>query len=121
MAHSKVRLDMGDVVKMVIPNYKPKSYSISALRRDEFDVTLKVYPDGRASGFLDRLTVGDQVQSFGMSAGRLYNPGPIRWNNCVRSWHYGRAARGPRRASKGQCAKSCLALGVTHHGRYILE
>jgi ferredoxin-NADP reductase len=75
MAHSKVRLDMGDVVKMVIPNYKPKSYSISALRRDEFDVTLKVYPNGRASGFLDRLTVGDQVHSFGMSAGRLYNPG----------------------------------------------
>jgi NAD(P)H-flavin reductase len=59
--HRDIRLDLGDVVKMVIPNYKPKSYSVSALRDDEFDVTFKVYPNGRASGYLDRLVVGEDV------------------------------------------------------------
>jgi NAD(P)H-flavin reductase len=73
--HSKVRMDMGDVVKMVIPGYKPKSYSISELRRDEFDVTLKVYPHGRASGCLDRLQVGDCIQSFGKHAARTRHAG----------------------------------------------
>ena len=37
--HADIALDLGDVVKMVIPGYKPKSYSVSALRDDEFDVT----------------------------------------------------------------------------------
>lgn len=74
-AHSKVNLHLGDIVKMVIPNYKPKSYSISDLREDEFDVTIKVYPNGRASGFLDSLEVGQTTGSFGMSAGRQRNPG----------------------------------------------
>lgn len=73
--HSQVRIDLGDVVKMVIPNYKPKSYSISALRPNEFDVTFKAYPNGRASGFLDRLQVGDTIQSFGKSANRRRNAG----------------------------------------------
>ena len=73
--HSDVRIDLGDVVKMVIPGYKPKSYSISAMREKEFDVTFKVYPNGRASGFLDRLEVGDEIGSFGMKAGRRRNPG----------------------------------------------
>ncbi|KAG7340407.1 phenylacetic acid degradation protein [Nitzschia inconspicua] len=73
--HSHVRLDMGDVVKMVIPGYKPKSYSISDLRENEFDVTFKVYPNGRASGFLDRLQVGDHIMSFGKHASRTRNPG----------------------------------------------
>lgn len=73
--HTEVRLDLGDVVKMVIPNYKPKSYSISALRDNEFDVTLKVYPNGRASGHLDRLKVGEKVNTFGMTAGKRRNPG----------------------------------------------
>lgn len=66
---------MGDVVKMVIPGYKPKSYSVSALRADEFDVTVKVYPDGRASGFLDRLAVGECIHTFGMGSGRVRHPG----------------------------------------------
>lgn len=72
-----VRIDMGDVVKMVIPNYKPKSYSMSALREEEgeFDVTLKVYPNGRASGYLDRLKVGSVTNAFGMRSGRTRNPG----------------------------------------------
>jgi NAD(P)H-flavin reductase len=73
--HSNVRIDVGDVVKMVIPGYKPKSYSMSALREDEFDVTLKVYPNGRASGVLDRLKIGDEIHSFGKKAGRTRNPG----------------------------------------------
>lgn len=77
--HAKVRIDMGDVVKMVIPGYKPKSYSMSALRcggnEDEFDVTLKVYPNGRASGFLDRLAIGGTINTFGMQSGRIRNPG----------------------------------------------
>ena len=73
--HNNVRLDMGDVVKMVIPGYKPKSYSISALRETEFDVTFKVYPNGRASGFLDRLQVGDYINSFGMKKSTIRNPG----------------------------------------------
>lgn len=74
-SHRNVRLDLGDVVKMVIPGYKPKSYSISELRENEFDVTLKVYPNGRASGYLDRLRVGDNVHSFGMRCSRSHNPG----------------------------------------------
>merc|ERR1712176_702004 len=69
------RLELGDVVKMVIPNYKPKSYSMSALREDEFDVTLKVYPNGRASGFLDRLEIGQSINSFGLTKGKTRNVG----------------------------------------------
>ena len=71
---SEIRIDLGDVVKMVIPNYKPKSYSVSALRENEFDVTFKAY-NGRASGYLDRLKVGDVTNTFGLSAGRIRNPG----------------------------------------------
>lgn len=75
--HADVRLDYGDVVKMVIPGYKPKSYSMSDLRPavGEFDVTLKVYPNGRASGFLDRLNIGDEIGSFGMVKKKKRNPG----------------------------------------------
>lgn len=73
--HSEIRIDMGDVVKMVIPGYKPKSYSVSDLRETEFDVTLKVYPKGRASGYLDRLRIGDTINSFGKHVSRKRNPG----------------------------------------------
>lgn len=73
--HSSLRLDMADVVKMVIPGYKPKSYSVTALRTDSFDVTLKVYPGGRASGFIDRLAVGESMHTFGMASGRVRRPG----------------------------------------------
>ena len=45
-----VRMDVGDVVKVVVPGYKPKSYSMSDERPGEFDITVKVYPNGRASG-----------------------------------------------------------------------
>merc|ERR1712137_478042 len=33
------------------------------------------YPNGRASGYLDQLEVGDEIGSFGMKAGRHRNPG----------------------------------------------
>ena len=78
IAHAQVRLDHGDVVKLVIPHYKPKSYSMSALRltpEQEFDVTFKVYPNGRASGYLNRLQLGDTIQSFGMAKNKCRNPG----------------------------------------------
>mmetsp|Transcript_12921 Transcript_12921/g.15158 ORF Transcript_12921/g.15158 Transcript_12921/m.15158 type:complete len:279 (+) Transcript_12921:166-1002(+) len=73
-----VRIDMGEVVKMVIPNYKPKSYSMSALRASEheFDLTVKMYPNGRASGHLNRLQIGDTTHAFGMrNLTRVRNPG----------------------------------------------
>jgi len=71
--HDTLRLDLGDVVKMVIPGYKPKSYSMSALRKDqnEFDITIKIYPNGRASGYLDKLVVGDTIGSFGIQKGKV--------------------------------------------------
>ena len=61
--YHELRLDLGDVVKMVIPNYKPKSYSVSALRSTEFDVTYKLYPNGRASGYLHQLVVMGSVEA----------------------------------------------------------
>lgn len=61
-SYHDLRLDLGDVVKMIIPNYKPKSYSVSALRPTEFDVTYKLYPNGRASGYLHQLVVGGETQ-----------------------------------------------------------
>ena len=64
--HHEARAYLGDVVKMVIPGYKPESYSISEMCNDAFDVTLEVYPNGRASGHLDRLHIGDTVNTFGM-------------------------------------------------------
>lgn len=59
-----VRIDHGDVVKVCVPGYKPKSYSMSGCREGEFDITFKVYPGGRASGFLNRLAVGDSMDCF---------------------------------------------------------
>jgi NAD(P)H-flavin reductase len=73
--HSELSIDLADIVKMVIPNYKSKSYSMSMLREHEFDLTLKVYPNGRASGYLDRMRVGDELNTFGLSGGRIRNPG----------------------------------------------
>jgi len=60
-----VRIGCGDVAKIVIPGYKPKSYSVSAERPGEFDVTFKLYPNGRCSGYLDSLAVGDSISVFG--------------------------------------------------------
>jgi ferredoxin-NADP reductase len=86
---STLRLDRGDVMKMVIPNYKPKSYSISALRQHEFDVTVKIYPQGRASGCLDRLRINDVIYAFGKSKGNVRND-----NNAAIITHVGVIAYG---------------------------
>jgi hypothetical protein len=48
---------------------------MSACRETEFGVTVKVYPNGRASGFLDRFQVGEETGTFGMSTGRRRNAG----------------------------------------------
>ena len=39
---------------------------MSAERPGEFDITFKVYPNGRASGFLNKLKIGDKVNVFRM-------------------------------------------------------
>eukprot|EP00040_Diaphanoeca_grandis_P002282 m.21104 g.21104 ORF g.21104 m.21104 type:complete len:257 (-) comp13257_c0_seq1:102-872(-) len=59
-----VRIDYGDVIKVVVPNYKPKSFSMSAARPGEFDITCKVYPNGRASGYLDQVKIGGTIRVF---------------------------------------------------------
>ena len=61
-----VRIDAGDVVKVCVPNFKPKSYSMSAERPGEFDITFKVYPGGRCSGYLDSLELGQSAEVFKM-------------------------------------------------------
>jgi NAD(P)H-flavin reductase len=48
---------------------------LSAIREDEINITLKVYPNGLAYGHLDRLQIGDDAHSSGMRAGRTHNPG----------------------------------------------
>lgn len=69
-----VRIDCGDVVKIVIPNFKPKSYSMSAERPGEFDVTYKFYPSGRCSGYLNDLKIGDTINVFRLGS-RQRRPG----------------------------------------------
>jgi NAD(P)H-flavin reductase len=59
-----LRIDYGDTIKVCVPGYKPKSYSMSACRAGEFDITFKVYPGGRASGYLDSLAVGSSMDCF---------------------------------------------------------
>jgi len=70
-----VSIEKGDVVKVAVPNYKPKSYSMSAARPGEFDITFKVYPNGRASGFLDSTQIGEQIVVFGLSKRKVRQPG----------------------------------------------
>jgi len=69
-----VRIDVGDVVKVVVPDYKPKSYSMSRQGDGEFDITYKFYPGGKCSGYLHGLEVGDEIQCFGKGA-KTRNPG----------------------------------------------
>ena len=58
------RIDLGHVVKVVIPEFKPKSYTMSAARQGEFDLTVKMYPGGRCSGYLDSVAVGESISVF---------------------------------------------------------
>ena len=67
-----VRIDCGDVVKVVVPNFKPKSYSMSAERPGEFDITVKVYPGGVCSGYLDSVQVGESISAFNVEPLLLY-------------------------------------------------
>ena len=62
------------VMKMVIPGYKAKSFSVSAERPGEFDLTVKIYPNGRASGYLNRLEIGDTI-GFWPKERKSRNPG----------------------------------------------
>ena len=75
--HNDIRLDYGDVIKVVVPNYKPKSYSLSDFRpeKNEMDITVKIYPNGRSSGYLYNMKIGEYMNSFGMSGGRSRNAG----------------------------------------------
>jgi len=69
-----VRIDHGDVVKIMIPNYKPKSYSMSDKRDGEFDITFKVYPGGRCSGYLNNIGIGESMECFKRGS-KSRNPG----------------------------------------------
>lgn len=84
-----VRIDHGDVVNVCPPeDYKPnlknlyshsfypqaQPYSMSAERPGEFDITFKVYPGGRCSGYLDSVQVGETVEVFKRGA-RYRRPG----------------------------------------------
>ena len=62
------RFAVGDVVKVVVPGVKPKSYSMSRQGESEFDITYKFYPGGACSGYLHSLSVGDEIQCFGKGA-----------------------------------------------------
>jgi NAD(P)H-flavin reductase len=72
-----VRIDYGDVVKILIPNYKAKSYSMSAERPGEFDITVKVYPQGRCSGYLDQVSIGESIKVFRMGDRKREVPGLV--------------------------------------------
>mmetsp|Transcript_156894 Transcript_156894/g.277085 ORF Transcript_156894/g.277085 Transcript_156894/m.277085 type:complete len:272 (-) Transcript_156894:186-1001(-) len=74
-----VRIDHGDVLNVCVPedfrtdlkyhmshSFYPQAqpYSMSAERPGEFDITFKVYPGGRASGYLDSVLVGETVEVY---------------------------------------------------------
>ena len=71
------RMDLGDVVKVCVPHYKPKSYSMSAERTAdrEFDITVKVYPKGRASGYLDSIQIGETIDVYCKASHKSRHPG----------------------------------------------
>merc|ERR1711865_144653 len=83
--HLGARVDLGDVLKVVVPGWKPMDYSISAEdpKANTFDITFKVYPGGRTSErYLNKLRVGDSAQVFCMgpferSAGPVTHVGVI--------------------------------------------
>lgn len=58
------RLEFGDVLKVLVPGVQPRSYSMSGERDGSFDITYKVYPNGRGSGYLDSLKIGSTMQLF---------------------------------------------------------
>ena len=57
-------LGMGDFLRVRIPlGGKPRSYSPTSdpLRPSSFDLTVKVYPEGYASNFMNNMSVGDSL------------------------------------------------------------
>jgi len=64
MLPHRCRIDVGDVVKVVVPNVKPKSYSMSRQGDGEFEITYKYYPNGPCSSYLHSLAIGDEIQCF---------------------------------------------------------
>jgi len=85
-------MDHGDIVKVCVPEgYKShlkngnhynhsvwpqaQSYSMSAERPGEFDITFKVYPGGHCSGYLDSVQVGETVEVFPRSRKKQRRPG----------------------------------------------
>lgn len=68
------QIDRCGAMKMVTPGYKAKSYSVSAERPGEFDLTIKIYPHGRASGYLNSLAIGDTVECW-CKSNKPRNPG----------------------------------------------
>lgn len=66
------RIGTGDVIKVCVPGYKPKSYSMSAERPGEFDITFKVYPNGRASGYLNSIKIGEDIDTFPLGKKRRF-------------------------------------------------
>ena len=84
------KIGNGDVIKVCVPDYKPKSYSMSAERPGEFDITFKVYPNGRASGFLDRIEAPSSLKSLLLSSHHT-EPGTQneRWVNRSQPSHWG--------------------------------
>ena len=59
-----VYIHLGGVVKIFIPGARRplRSYSVSAERPGEFEVTFKLYRGGRGSGYLNGLLIGDAVR-----------------------------------------------------------
>ena len=49
---------------------------MSAERAGEFDITFKLYPGGRCSGYLDSIQVGQSIDVFGMGR-KQRQPGPF--------------------------------------------
>ena len=67
-----LRLEMADITKVLIKDragqaFDLKSYSMSAERAGEFDLTVKMYPGGMGSGYLDRVQVGEAIDIYAMA------------------------------------------------------
>eukprot|EP00964_Phaeocystis_antarctica_P098158 scaffold64201_cov58-Phaeocystis_antarctica.AAC.2 len=131
-----VRIDCGDVVKVVVPNFKPKSYSMSAERPGEFDITVKVYPGGVCSGYLDSVQsycfyytrlqpllhmVAGGREHLGLQDGcQAASGGPARRPDCVRSGDHRGVAALCRRALQARRRARAAALGIEDVRRPLL-
>eukprot|EP00729_Bicosta_minor_P021883 gene21883-30973_t len=53
-----------DSIKVMVPVRGPKSYSMSAKRPGEFDITFKHYPGGVCSPYLHSIKVGESINVY---------------------------------------------------------